>query len=58
MSNGVDGKDDSIIEISLKLCQIYAEWKEHDKANIGFKYCIETQENKMKSGKSVNIEIP
>ena len=48
---GVEQNDNSIIEMSLKLACIYGIWKQHEKAKIGYLYCIKTQENKMKSGK-------
>ena len=47
----MDEKDNSVIEISLKLAVIYGSWKDHAKANSGFHYCIDAQENKMKSSK-------
>jgi len=49
INKGIDAEDNSVVEMSLKLAVIYAEWKQHDKAKAGFKYCIETQEKKMKS---------
>jgi len=49
INKGMDEKDNAIIEMSLKLALIYGTWKDHEKANAGFKYCIEAQEKKMKS---------
>ena len=37
--------------MSLKLAVIYGSLNEHEKANLGFKYCIYAQEEKMKSSK-------
>lgn len=51
INKGVDAKDNSIIEMSLRLAVIYGTWKEHGKAETGFKYCIDAQESKMKSSK-------
>ena len=52
IAKGMDDKDNAIIEMSLKLALIYGTWKDHSKANAGFKYCIDAQEQKMKSSKS------
>lgn len=45
----MDQKDNSIIEMSLKLAKIYGTWGQHEKAKTGYLYCIKAQENKIKS---------
>lgn len=47
INKGVDEKDNSIIDMCLKLAVIYGTINEHEKANIGFKHCILAQEEKM-----------
>ena len=48
LQNGVPQNDNSIIEMSLKLAALYAEWGQDDKAEKGYKFCIEEQEKKIK----------
>ena len=43
--------------MSLKLAVIYGSLNEHEKANLGFKYCIYAQEEKMKSSKYLPLLI-
>lgn len=50
MSKGVAAEDNSMIEMSLKLAKVYASWQQHDKAVLGFQFCIKTQEKKVKNG--------
>ena len=51
LSTGSVEKDDNkIIEMSLKLSRVYATWGEHEKAEIGYRFCIATQEKKIASG--------
>lgn len=45
---GMEKTDNAIVEISIKLATIYAMLKRHDEAKEGFKFCIETQEAKVK----------
>lgn len=55
INKGVDEKDNSIIDMCLKLAVIYGTINEHEKANIGFKHCILAQEEKMiKSDKEIS----
>jgi len=54
LNKGVDETDNSIIDMSLKLSVIYGSWNDHDQANIGFKYCINTQEDKMRSSEEIS----
>jgi hypothetical protein len=51
INKGTDEMENSIIEMSLKISVIYGLWKEHEKAECGFKYCIQAQEAKMKTSK-------
>lgn len=51
ISKGRASNDNSIIEMSLKLACIYSEWKQDDKAGIGFRHCIQEQEKKIKAGR-------
>ena len=53
-NKGVDEKDNSIIDMCLKLAVIYGSFNEHEKANFGFKYCIHAQEEKMKSNEEIS----
>jgi len=39
--------DNSIVEISLKLAQIYKETGRFPEALAGFQYCVETQQKKV-----------
>ncbi|XP_059092235.1 tetratricopeptide repeat protein 19 homolog, mitochondrial-like [Tigriopus californicus] len=50
MSKGIPAEDNSMIEMSLKLAKVYASWQQHDKAVLGFQFCINTQEKKVKNG--------
>ena len=56
IGKGTSADDNSIIEISLKLARIYGEWRKDEKAVAGYKHCIKTQEEKMKSGKIFNLD--
>jgi hypothetical protein len=41
LSNGsVEQDDNKIIEISLKLARVYAEWGQDEKAGIGFRSVV------------------
>ena len=57
INKGIGEEENGIIEMSLKLAKIYGAWKEHDKAQAGFAYCIKAQETKMKSSNSHSILI-
>ena len=54
INKGIDEEENGIIEMSLKLAKIYGTWKQHDKAQAGFSYCIKAQETKMKSSNLQN----
>lgn len=48
LANGsVEQDDNKIIEMSLKLSQVYAMWGDHEKASAGFRFCVDTQERKV-----------
>jgi len=47
---GVPQDDSSIIAMSLKLAAIFSKTKQHEKAQQGFEFCIDTTEKKLKSG--------
>ena len=51
---GVAEDDNSIIAMSLRLAEIFAKTEEHEKAELGFEFCIESMEKKIQSG---NIKI-
>ncbi len=53
INRGFNEKDNSIVEMSLKIAKIYASWGEAAKAEAGFRFCIEAQETKMKSSKKI-----
>lgn len=47
IASGTPPDDNSIVEISLKLASIYSQTNEREKAEIGFKFCIDTQAKKI-----------
>ena len=48
LANGsVEQDDNKIIEMALKLSQVYAMWGDHEKASAGFRFCVDTQERKV-----------
>lgn len=47
---GEEPNSNSIVEISLKLAKIYVMQQRHQLAEMGFKFCLDTQENKIKAG--------
>ena len=47
---GVAENDNSIIAMSLRLAEIFAKTEEHEKAELGFEFCIESMEKKIQSG--------
>nr|CAG4643227.1 EOG090X06TI [Ilyocryptus agilis] len=49
-SEGYGQSDNSIIHISIKLASIYAKIDKDAEADVGFRFCIENLEDKMKSG--------
>ena len=57
ISLGTPPNDNKIIEMSLKLACIYNEWKDDDKAAVGFRHCIKEQEMKIKQGFLGNANI-
>ena len=44
---GRDPSDNSMVEISLKLAMIYAMMGKNKEAEIGYKFCLETQQKKV-----------
>lgn len=44
---GKSDDDDALVEISLKLSKIYSKLKQYDKAEKGFKFCIDVQQKKL-----------
>ena len=50
---GVSKDDNSIIAMSLKLAIIFSKTEQHEKAQQGFEFCIDTQETKIKNGKYI-----
>lgn len=47
IASGTPPDDNAIVEISLKLASIYGQTNERQKAEIGFKFCIDTQQAKI-----------
>ena len=47
---GVAEDDNSIIAMSLRLAEIFAKTGEHEKAELGFEFCIDSMEKKIQSG--------
>ena len=54
---GVSQDDNSIIAMSLKLAVIFSKSKQYEKAQQGFEFCINTTENKIKSGNGENANF-
>ena len=50
LSKGTDAEDNKIIEMSLKLANIYSKLGRDKEAVLGFRFCIDTQEKKIKKG--------
>lgn len=57
LAAGTPFDDNSIVEISLKLASIYSHRDEREKAEKGFQFCINTQQNKLDSMDLKNIGI-
>ncbi|KAM7305546.1 tetratricopeptide repeat protein 19, mitochondrial [Ixodes scapularis] len=47
ISSGTPRDDNSIVEMSLKLAQIYSQTNDIEKAEQGFQFCIDTQQKKL-----------
>ena len=47
---GVQQNDNSIVEMSMKLATIFWKTNEHEKAQQGFEFCIDSQESKIEAG--------
>ncbi|XP_067887177.1 LOW QUALITY PROTEIN: tetratricopeptide repeat protein 19, mitochondrial [Heterodontus francisci] len=56
LGSGTQQDDNAVIEMSLKLCSIYASTEQHSLAVEGYKWCIETLEEKVQSQKTVPEE--
>ncbi|XP_059826212.1 tetratricopeptide repeat protein 19, mitochondrial-like [Hypanus sabinus] len=56
LGSGMQQDDNSLIEISLKLCNIYATTDRHHLAVEGYKWCIETLEEKVQHEEAVPEE--
>lgn len=48
LDSGQKEGDDSIIELSVKLATVYATQSRDDEAELGFKYCMDTMNEKVK----------
>ena len=55
---GVAEDDNSIIAMSLRLAEIFAKTEEHEKAELGFEFCIESMEKKIQSGNITIFQRP
>ena len=44
---GASETDDAIVEMALKVATIHAQTGHHDKADMGYTFCVETQRNKL-----------
>ena len=53
---GVAEDDNSIIAMSLRLAEIFAKTEEHEKAELGFEFCIESMEKKIQAGNMKFLE--
>ncbi|XP_072113518.1 tetratricopeptide repeat protein 19, mitochondrial isoform X2 [Mobula birostris] len=56
LGSGMQQDDNALIEISLKLCNIYATTDRHYLAVEGYKWCIETLEEKVQHEEAVPEE--
>ncbi|XP_072901392.1 tetratricopeptide repeat protein 19, mitochondrial isoform X2 [Hemitrygon akajei] len=56
LGSGMQQDDNALIEISLKLCNIYATTDRHHLAVEGYKWCIETLEEKVQHEEAVPEE--
>ena len=54
IQSGRPQDDDAVVELSLKLAMIYALQKKHDDAEIGYNFCIETQQKKLENTKDMD----
>ncbi|CAM1299401.1 TTC19 (predicted) [Pycnogonum litorale] len=54
ISEGAKENDDSIVEMSLKLAQIYSNMDMHEKSTSGFKFCIKIMTEKLNSADSLS----
>ncbi|XP_072425758.1 tetratricopeptide repeat protein 19, mitochondrial isoform X2 [Chiloscyllium punctatum] len=53
LQSGTSEDDNAMIEMSLKLCNIYVSTEQHSLAVEGYKWCIETLEEKVQREKDV-----
>ncbi|XP_067834023.1 tetratricopeptide repeat protein 19, mitochondrial [Heptranchias perlo] len=56
LGSGMQQDDNAVIEMSLKLCSIYASTEQHHLAIEGYKWCIETLEEKVQRQQAVPEE--
>uniref|UniRef100_UPI00398F0B0D tetratricopeptide repeat protein 19, mitochondrial n=1 Tax=Pristiophorus japonicus TaxID=55135 RepID=UPI00398F0B0D len=56
LGSGTPQDDNAVIEMSLKLCSIYASTEQHNLAVEGYNWCIETLEEKVQRQKAVPEE--
>ncbi|XP_032875433.1 tetratricopeptide repeat protein 19, mitochondrial isoform X1 [Amblyraja radiata] len=56
LGSGAQQDDNALIEMSLKLCSIYASTERHYLAVEGYKWCIETLEEKIRREKATPEE--
>lgn len=49
LSRGTPQDDPSLVEISLKLCGVYSAWGQDDKAEMGYRFCCDAMEKKVKA---------
>lgn len=56
LSGGTPENDNAVIEMSLKLAAIYAEQNKLELAEHGFRFCIESLEEKLKKDKETATE--
>ena len=48
MEAGHKEDDESMIELSVKLASLYAQTDRDDEAELGFKFCVDTMNEKVK----------
>ncbi|XP_068998398.1 tetratricopeptide repeat protein 19, mitochondrial [Embiotoca jacksoni] len=56
LAGGTPQEDNAVIEMSLKLATIYAEQNKAELANHGFRFCLESLEEKLEKQKQLKAE--
>ncbi|KAJ7308792.1 hypothetical protein JRQ81_008058 [Phrynocephalus forsythii] len=57
LAGGMKEDHNAIIAMSLKLTSIYAAWNQHDQAQAGYQFCIQTLEEKIGKQKELPADV-